>query len=109
MLLNENKFQLISHRSYPLSFELSSLPFDVQIPQLSTAGGFIIDAVDEVRDLGVKISADMSWSPHISEIARSATVMAAWALNVFKTRKLQVMLTLYKSLIRSRLEYCSPL
>ena len=35
--------------------------------------------------------------------------MAAWALNVFNTREAGVMVTLYKSLVRSRLEYCFPL
>ena len=35
--------------------------------------------------------------------------MAAWVFCVFHTRNTGVMLTLYKSLARSHLEYCSPL
>ena len=35
--------------------------------------------------------------------------MAAWVFSVFHTRNTGVMLTLYKSLVRSHLEYCSPL
>ena len=88
---------------------LSSLPFDLQSPQLSISDGCLLDAVDMVRDLGVKISDDMSWSPHIGEIAKNATSVSAWVLNVFKTRDPYLMLILYKSLVRSRLEYCSPL
>ena len=35
--------------------------------------------------------------------------MLAWVFNVFHTRSTVVMLTLFKSLVRSILEYCSPL
>ena len=35
--------------------------------------------------------------------------MAAWALRAFKDRSVTTMLTLYKSLIRCKVEYCSPL
>ena len=34
---------------------------------------------------------------------------SSWTLSVFKDRSKETMTTLYKSLIRSRLEYCSPL
>ena len=35
--------------------------------------------------------------------------MAAWVFSVFHTRSTDVMITLYKSMVRSHLEYCSPL
>jgi hypothetical protein len=34
--------------------------------------------------------------------------MAGWVLRMFKTRERQVMLTLYKQLVLSQLEYCCP-
>ena len=40
---------------------------------------------------------------------QKAKMMSAWVLNVFKCRDSCTMLTLYKSLIRSLLEYCCPL
>ena len=39
----------------------------------------------------------------------SARKVASWVLGVFRDRSKVVMLQLYKSLIRSKLEYCSPL
>ena len=35
--------------------------------------------------------------------------MAAWVLSVFRDRSQLVMLSLYKSMVRSKLEYCCPL
>ena len=34
--------------------------------------------------------------------------MAAWTLSAFRDRSATVMLTLYKSMVRSKLEYCCP-
>ena len=51
----------------------------------------------------------MSWSPHIKSIADKARQKAAWFLSVFHTHSLSIMLSLYKSMIRSILEYCCPL
>ena len=34
--------------------------------------------------------------------------MAAWVLSVFRDRSTLVMMTLYKTMVRSKLEYCCP-
>ena len=39
----------------------------------------------------------------------NAHKMAPWTLGVYRDRAKQVMLQFYKSLIRSQLEFCSPL
>ena len=55
------------------------------------------------------VSADLSWSLHIANAVSKARSKAFWILSVFKTRERSVMMTLYKSLVRSLLEYCCPL
>ncbi len=62
-----------------------------------------------MRDLGVIVTPELSWSLHISHIVKKATQAASWALSVFRYRDHHTMLTLYKSLVRSHLEYCCPL
>ena len=61
-----------------------------------------------VRDLGVYISNTRSWGPHIEKTVQSARKLAAWVLSAFKDRSPTVMLTLYTSMVRSKLEYCCP-
>ena len=52
---------------------------------------------------------DASWETHISIITKEAKRLAGWTLGVFRDRSEGTMLTLLKSLIRPKLEYCSPL
>ena len=62
-----------------------------------------------VRDLGVQLSSDYSWTPNINIMVDAAWRTTSWVLTVFSDRSPETMMTLYKSLIRSRLEYCCPL
>ena len=55
------------------------------------------------------MSSDLSWSRHISNMVAKARSTLSWVFSVFKTRDRMVMITLYKSLVRSLLEYCCPL
>ena len=64
---------------------------------------------DCLRDPGIKVVDDGTWSKHIHQLATVGKAAAAWLLSVFKIRSRKVMLTLYKSLVRSHLEYCCPL
>eukprot|EP00116_Pleurobrachia_bachei_P004794 sb/3465056/ len=108
MLLNEKKYELISHRIRVDSF-LQQLPFFAEISTYTTTSGHTLEATPWVRDLGVIVDAGMTWSEHIGRTVSRARQMCGWTLSVFKSRDRTVMLTLYKSLIRSILDYCSPL
>ena len=107
MELHENKFEVVS---YPLNESkiMRELPFYSETVQYSTPGGVIITPQNTVRDLGVYISGDRKWRTQIDKTAEAAKKMAAWVLSAFHDRSVNVMLTLYKSMVRSRLEYCCP-
>ena len=106
MKLHENKFELLSYRNNTST--LRELPYAEEFSQYLTPGGFLLQPKPTVKDLGVNLSDNLSWSPHISKIAADAKKMASWVLGVFQDRSIPTMLHLYKSLIRCRLEYCSP-
>ena len=65
--------------------------------------------IDCLRGLGIKIVDDGTRSQHIHEVATVDRAAAPWVLSVFKTYSRKVMLILYKSRVRSHLEYCCPL
>ena len=62
----------------------------------------IIEENEVLRDLGVQMSSDPQFNLHINNIVKDAQKMSAWALRTFRTRKTGPMLTIWKSLIRSR-------
>ena len=68
-----------------------------------------IKEVDHVRDLGITLSSDGTFSKHIQNITESARSQCGWILRTFLTRDKIAMMTLWKSLVRSKLEYCCQL
>ena len=88
---------------------LNELPFTAELAQYTTPSGHILQTSQHARDLGINMSADYTWSYHIGEMINNARKAASWVLGVFKTRSLTVMILLFKSLVRSRVEYCCPL
>ena len=108
MVLHEDKYELLCH-SIRKSNLLPQLPFSKQYFEYNTTKGTSITPCDLVRDLGVTISSDLSWTPHINKTAEKGRQLISWVLSVFKDRSRDTMMSLYTSLIRSRLEYASPL
>ena len=108
MLLNEDKFELLCHAAGKSKL-LHELPFTSQFFEYITRDGTVIPPCHLVRDLGIHITPDVNWSPHINILADNGRQLIAWILSVFSDRSEYTMMCLYTSLIRSRLEYLSPL
>ena len=109
MELNESKFDLLCYNHRPAAKLLRHLPFSQSLFEYETSKGTLISSTDHVRDLGVTMSYDYSWSAHIAKTAEDSKKMLHWVLSVFRDRSKLTMLTLYKSMVRSKLEYCCPL
>ena len=108
MKLHEQKFELLNHLHNSKS-SIYELPFVVENLRYKVSSEEILYPVENVRDLGVQVSNDLSWSRHIGSMVTKARSKLSWVFSVFKTRDRTVMTTLYKSLVRSTLEYCCPL
>ena len=108
MKLHEHKFELMVHGA-SLNLLLHELPFTNVLWSYHVSEDRVLRPSNELRDLGVNVRGDLSWSSHIELITTRAQLMAAWVLSVFKSREESVMVPLYKSLIRSHLEYCCPI
>ena len=107
MTLHEDKFEYMCHSASASPFK--EFPFVGECFQYVTSEGCTLSPVQQLRDLGVTVSEDVSWTPHIQSISSKARQKAAWVLSVFYTRSPEIMLTLYKSMVRSLLEFSSPL
>ena len=106
MVLNEEKYELLSHRP---SSGNDGQDLPMTGVEYITSSGLQITPVDSVRDLGVTVCSDLSWRPHIVSLAKKGRCMAQWVFGVFSGRGPELMITVYKTLVRSLMEYCSPL
>ena len=62
-----------------------------------------------MRDLGVTMSVDASFTEHINNVVDSANKTVSTILRTFRSRDPQLMITLWKSVVLPQLEYCSQL
>ena len=108
MDLHEDKFEVISYKINSSS-SLKELPFSYCLHTYETSDGNDIAPSPLVKDLGVNLTPDCKWTTHINIIANNAKKMASWVLGTFKDRSKFIMTLLFKSMVRSRLEYCSAL
>ena len=97
MEFNDEKFQLIR---YGPDQEI------INQTDYMTKSHNSISQANVVKDLGVLMSDDLSFTNHNQTIISNARKISGWVLRVFKTREQVPMLTLFKSLILPRLEYC---
>ncbi|XP_076038159.1 uncharacterized protein LOC143023512 [Oratosquilla oratoria] len=95
-----SKFELVSYR-HPKSSHL--------INNYKTPDGETIKQQNSVRDLGIIITDDATFTQDIVSSTGEARKQMGWILRTFKTRNPETMLTLYKSLIIPLIEYCCPL
>lgn len=64
-----------------------------------------ISAVTQQSDLGVTISEDLKWEPHISKITKKANKMAYMFRMAFADHSKAMVLKMYKAYIRPTLDY----
>ena len=100
MELHGDKFELLR---YGQNSDITS-----QTNYISNTG-LVIQEEDQVRDLGVTMHRSGSFSEQILKIVKEGKQQCGWILRTFNTRARLPMITLWKSLVLSRLEYCSQL
>ena len=71
--------------------------------------GEVIEAKENARDLGVVMNDQGTFTDHIEKVTTDCRRTMAMIFRSFSTRDEMTLKTLYKSLILSKLDYCSPL
>ena len=96
MMFNENKFEQLSYgETKNVQDFLYRNPLNEEIKR-----GKI------VKDLGVVTSSDLSFKEHIQSITLSCRIISGMILRTFHTREPEVMIKLFHTYIRSKMEYC---
>ena len=68
-----------------------------------------IEEKSSLRDLGVRLSSDLSFSLQIEKVVTTSSQMVGWGLRTFRSRGSYLLLTMFKSLVQPHLDYCSQL
>ena len=87
-----DKFECMCHK-FNKNRALPELPFVSELYQYTVSAETTLEPVHQLRDLGILISTDLSWLPHIRAIAEKARQKASWVLSVFHTRSPTIMLS----------------
>ena len=62
-----------------------------------------------VLDLGIYMSGDCTFNYHISSLSKKSATLSGWILRTFYTRDCITIVTMFKSIVLSRLDYGSQL
>ena len=88
MVFNGDKFEML--RFWPNS--------DKPATSYTDPDGNCIEEKDHLRDLGVELSSDLTFSIHIENIVSGASRLVGWIMRTFRRRSKGVMLPLWKYL-----------
>ena len=81
-------------------------PHSSSYSNIYTTSSFdIINYSRNILDLGINVSSDCSFDFHISNLAKSTKYLTGLILRTFSSRDKFTMLTLFKALVMSRLDY----
>ena len=86
MTFNSDKFECL--RYWP---KKNKPEFDYKSPD-----GSVIEEKHHLRDLGVEMASDLTFSIHIQNTVSGANKLIGWALRTFRRRSKQVMLNICK-------------
>ena len=98
MQLNQKKFQLMQ---YGKNEELKET--------YTTEDDEILQKEEEVKDLGVHLSEDLSWETQTTDAVKKGRKFMGWILRSFRSRSQEVIVPLYQTYVIPRLEYASVL
>lgn len=99
-----NKLHLAPNKCQQISFTRKRN----KLEHAYNIGGQNLERVASIRDLGVQLDDKLIFDQHITNICKKAYQMLGFILRISKSfRQANTLLVLYKTLVRSQLEYAS--
>ena len=96
----ENDMLLSTHKCVVLKYGNMDYEYEIEDAVVPTS---IV-----TRDLGVQIRADLDFSHHVIQLVKSALILVNTIFRCFIVHDRDVYIRLYKSIVLSKLLYCSP-
>ena len=104
--LHANKFSLNTlKRKYMIIESKFSLSYINYIPNINILG-HNIERVDQIEQLGVTIDDQLKWDKHVDKLCKNLS-SALFSMRQVKFLSKSSLLTIYRSLVESRLRYCN--
>ena len=69
----------------------------------------LIDKVENIKDLGITMSSNCNFNQPINNVYKQCSRLSGWILRTFISRDSHTLLTLFKCIVLSRLDYGSQL
>ncbi len=100
----DNQMELNNTKCKPMPISRKNTPVQTNY----SVNGHIIEQVTNLKDLGVVVSKDLSWSQHINSIVSKANKTLGLIKRICKeVKNVKTRRTLYCALVRPKLEYAS--
>ena len=96
MKFNEDKFEQLSYGDTNV----------VKIEPYKNPANKEIQSENTVKDLGITTNNNLTYKEHIHSIVTSSRIKSGILLRTFLTREAEIMMKLFNTYIRSKLEYC---
>ena len=85
MKLHENEFALLVHK-HKRHDTFHELPSMKEYTSYTSSSGNL-DPVKQLRDLGITVTSDLSWSLHVAEAVAKARATASWVFEWIQNKR----------------------
>ena len=101
MAFNSSKFEVLRYGSNTALKESTNY--------LTPGCEAIIEEKENLRDLGIIMSNDASFSSHVEHVCKKVKQKCGWILRTFSSRQTWFLKFMWKSLVQGHVDYCSQL
>ena len=100
-VLQYYQLHLAPHKCFVLPISKPKMSPDQQFQ----IGSSVLEYSSSSNDLGIIICKDLKWESHVSKIVKNASFTSYQILKSFRSRNIWILVKLYKSYVRPKLEY----
>ena len=102
------QLNLAAQKCFVLPIGKSNLQKNILPPNNFTIDHTDLQFEDYAKDLGIYISKDLKWEIHVKKVVQQASFSSYQIIKSFRSKNIWTLMKLYKSYVRPKLEYNTP-